>query len=415
MGLLDPSPDDLVELFRNAMRNGHLIGGSGADDADFASPRSVQQARWQQAPLSLAGPGFTADAAASPDQARAAVPLPRSRPAEAPARMDAPWPTKPAIPLAPMPQGRQSADLPNWARPPGPAASNLTVDTLRQRGVPEAYIAAAIDNPQWMQRLLQQTYRPESAAAPAAAEDLWSGRTPAAPLVLPPQTDGDAPDQLQAHGKSDRLPAGLPGWARRPTGNPFVAYQGAVRGVPAITRESVIAEALRRRNVPDAEIAEAMDHPERLEQLLGQDVPGTAANRPGRASTPPRDKYQQAAFDEIARLRRAGVPLEDGYTRMLTHGYFLPLDSGSRLASALTAPIEAYRHGTGVLEGYRYAKAREDQLLDEARRNTGGLGTGAEILGGIARGLKPAWIHPVGGAVTSAIDSLVRGRSPGGS
>ena len=75
---------------------------------------------------------------------------------------------------------------------------------------------------------------------------------------------------------------------------------------------------------------------------------------------------------------------------MLTHGYFLPLDSGSRLASALTAPIEAYRHGTGVLEGYRYAKAREDQLLDEARRNTGGLGTGAEILGGIARGLKPA-------------------------
>jgi hypothetical protein len=55
--------------------------------------------------------------------------------------------------------------------------------------------------------------------------------------------------------------------------------------------------------------------------------------------------------------------------------------SGYGLA-AMQAPLEAYRRGVGLSEGYAYSKAREDQILSDARRNTGALGTASELIGG---------------------------------
>jgi hypothetical protein len=51
------------------------------------------------------------------------------------------------------------------------------------------------------------------------------------------------------------------------------------------------------------------------------------------------------------------------------------------IAGAL-APIEAIKRGVGLGEGYNYAKAREDQIMGDARKNTGLLGDAAEMLGG---------------------------------
>jgi hypothetical protein len=141
-------------------------------------------------------------------------------------------PTAPAQPEWPGSDDRPLAGVPNWAqlrtiRPatgfPKPFTQNLTEQVLRARGVPEPDIAAAISNPERMKQLIYQTFGAGSAKAPAAMDDLWSGRVPAEPLVLAPQQ----------HGKSDRLPAGLPSWASAPGGNPFATASGSVQGVPA--------------------------------------------------------------------------------------------------------------------------------------------------------------------------------------
>jgi hypothetical protein len=92
------------------------------------------------------------------------------------------------------------------------------------------------------------------------------------------------------------------------------------------------------------------------------------------------DKYQQAAADELAALKEKGIDPGTGLTARLVHGATLGADS-TIVAGAL-APIEAYKRGVGLGEGYSYAKAREDEALQQARANTGLAGTAAELLGG---------------------------------
>jgi hypothetical protein len=50
--------------------------------------------------------------------------------------------------------------------------------------------------------------------------------------------------------------------------------------------------------------------------------------------------------------------------------------------AGLFAPVEAIKRSVGLGEGYNYAKARKDQILSDARRNTGTLGTVTEMAGG---------------------------------
>lgn len=93
-------------------------------------------------------------------------------------------------------------------------------------------------------------------------------------------------------------------------------------------------------------------------------------------AAPAPDKYQQAAIDDIAKSGET-----PGFTRRLEHGATLGADS--TILAGLQTPLEMIKRGTfNPAEGYNYAKAREDQLMGDARKNTGALGTAAEILGG---------------------------------
>jgi hypothetical protein len=92
------------------------------------------------------------------------------------------------------------------------------------------------------------------------------------------------------------------------------------------------------------------------------------------------DKYQQAAIDEQTTLKAEGVDPGAGLTRRLAHGATLGADS-TILAAAMT-PLEMFKRGISPKEAYNYAKAREDQIMGDARKNTGALGAAAEVLGG---------------------------------
>lgn len=100
------------------------------------------------------------------------------------------------------------------------------------------------------------------------------------------------------------------------------------------------------------------------------------------AATPP-DKYQQAAIDEAK--SNPAIDNHAGYTSRLVHGVTLGADS--TILAGLETPLEMIKHGTfSPSEGYNYAKAREDRVMDESRKNTGLLGDATEMLGGAVAG-----------------------------
>jgi hypothetical protein len=110
-------------------------------------------------------------------------------------------------------------------------------------------------------------------------------------------------------------------------------------------------------------------------------VAAQAAQKFMTSSAPKPDQYQQAAIDEQASLKAKGIDPGAGLTRRLAHGATLGADS-TIMAAAMT-PLEMFKRGTfNPVEGYNYAKAREDQIMGDARKNTGALGTAAEVLGG---------------------------------
>jgi hypothetical protein len=114
-------------------------------------------------------------------------------------------------------------------------------------------------------------------------------------------------------------------------------------------------------------------------------VAAQAAQKFLTSSAPKPDKYQQAAIDEQADLKAKGIDPGAGLTRRLAHGATLGADN--TILAAATTPLEMIKRGTfNPIEGYNYAKAREDQIMGDARKNTGALGTGAEILGGVTSG-----------------------------
>jgi hypothetical protein len=111
------------------------------------------------------------------------------------------------------------------------------------------------------------------------------------------------------------------------------------------------------------------------------------------------DKYQQAARADIAAAKAAGADEGAGFTRRLAHGATLGADS--TVLAALQTPLEMIKHRTlSPVEGYDYAKAREDAIMGDARNNTGALGNAVEMLGGAATGG-----NITGGAGTLARDA----------
>jgi hypothetical protein len=141
MGLLDDFPYGLLNQIRNGTQSQITNGNFSAGDANGFPSRVPQQQ--QRLPLSFAGPDLTTDITAS-----------------SPGR---------------------SADFLR-AQPPAPPASNLTVQALRRKGVPESDIAAAVNNPDLLKHLIIQHYRPASGSTGPwiryAADDRSAGRDP---------------------------------------------------------------------------------------------------------------------------------------------------------------------------------------------------------------------------------------------
>ena len=78
------------------------------------------------------------------------------------------------------------------APPPAPMVENLTTRTLRMKGVPEADIAAAINDPGKMQDLLNQRYGRRSMTAPGAGSSLGNVSTGAMAPPLAAAADSAA-------------------------------------------------------------------------------------------------------------------------------------------------------------------------------------------------------------------------------
>ncbi len=103
------------------------------------------------------------------------------------------------------------------------------------------------------------------------------------------------------------------------------------------------------------------------------------------AALPQPDKYQQAARQEIDNLKAIGVPMGSGLQRLIVHG--MTMNADDEIIAGLSTPIEMVRRGTwNPAEAYRYAKAGEDMILDDSRKQSGLVGKGAEALGSLLAG-----------------------------
>jgi len=115
MGLLDGLPSNLLDLLQNSALNQNLNAGIGADAANYPTPASLPQ----QAPLSLAGPGFSGGASSAPNGVPTATDFSSSnRMPAAPLALAPPPTAAPPQPGAPGIGDRLSAGFQSWARTP---------------------------------------------------------------------------------------------------------------------------------------------------------------------------------------------------------------------------------------------------------------------------------------------------------
>lgn len=167
MGLLDEWPDGWLGLLRNAAQTPSRNGDIGISAVNYRQARQSPRL-----PLSFAGPDLAAD---PPNWTQA--------------------PT--ASPIAAFPESPRtassasSASYPPAAQPSASAAQNLTTESLRTKGVPDADVAAAIGNPELMRQLINWNFGPGSNGTSSAPTD---------PITAPPEnskpSDQDAPTKL---------------------------------------------------------------------------------------------------------------------------------------------------------------------------------------------------------------------------
>lgn len=104
-----------------------------------------------------------------------------------------------------------------------------------------------------------------------------------------------------------------------------------------------------------------------------------------REAFPPTDPVKAEVSKELADMRKAGVPVGDGMSRSVLQG--ATFGFGDEILAGLSTPLEMMKRRTlSPSKAYGYAKAREDLLLEEARKKNGLVGMGAEALGGLASG-----------------------------
>lgn len=139
---------------------------------------------------------------------------------------------------------------------------------------------------------------------------------------------------------------------------------------------------------------------ERYQTTPGETGPWSKYVAPAAA---PVDPYQEAAIAERDALKAQGIDTGAGLTRRLAQGATFGL--ADEAIAAATTPFEMVKRGTfNPVEGFNYAKARENLILDDARKNTGVTGAIAEGVGGLATGgaLAKAGMLPTANLAPSA-------------
>lgn len=97
------------------------------------------------------------------------------------------------------------------------------------------------------------------------------------------------------------------------------------------------------------------------------------------------DPVRSQVRNEIDDLRAKGVPIKNGITRQMLQG--ATFNFADDILAGLATPLEMIQRGLiDPRDAFKYAKAREDLLLEEARKDNGVLGTAAEIAGGFLSG-----------------------------
>jgi hypothetical protein len=187
MGLLNDLPYGLLGLLRSGAQYWSPNPDPGAGDAnDLPSWARRQQPRL---PLSFAGPGLISDITTSPPNQPGST-VPPAGPAEVPAAIGPSWPP-----------GNRSADL-TRTQPPMPTSQNLTARVLRLKGVPEADIAAGMNDPDLMRQIIIQHYAPGSSGVLAFSRPDAGNRA---------QISDSAGNRLGPISKLDRgAPEGVP-------------------------------------------------------------------------------------------------------------------------------------------------------------------------------------------------------------
>lgn len=112
-----------------------------------------------------------------------------------------------------------------------------------------------------------------------------------------------------------------------------------------------------------------------------------AAQQPAQATAakPEPDQYRAAAMADREKLSKAGVNTDADLPRIGMQG--ATFNTADEILAGLTTPLEMIGQKTwNPVEGYRYAKAKQDLALEEGRKKAGLAGTAAEIAGGVMSG-----------------------------
>ena len=97
---------------------------------------------------------------------------------------------------------------------------------------------------------------------------------------------------------------------------------------------------------------------------------------------PAPDKYQQAAQDNLAKMKASGVDPSYGTTASFVNG--ATFGALPTIMGAAMTPAEMIKHGTwSPSEGYNYAKANENAALASGNAEQPATNTIAGIVGGV--------------------------------
>lgn len=151
-----------------------------------------------------------------------------------------------------------------------------------------------------------------------------------------------------------------------------------------------------------------------VEQQRAIAIANARARAAGSEPAKPDDPVTAEVRGEIEGLRAKGVPLNDGYARQFVQG--MTMGAADEILAGLQTPLEMISRRTlDPRKGYEYAKAREDILLEDARKKGGILGSAAEVVGGVGTGMGLA--RGAAAAIPEAatgIQGVVRALASGG-